>query len=233
MKVIGRNQFINSTGQKFTLPFVDLYEDGNAYGICAIVEFKSKVIISFSTPDKHNAEYRSVICFDRKNAQVLWQIDPIFIWEVPGNRNIYVDEEIEYGTVYSASGLDAYYKSIDGHFWIEECFNKDRTKKIWGLEKKAFVAHYPAYQNDKKYKIKESDYYFIHKDTHELVLENILLPFDNRENVDGAVWYTNITDVDEKDCLLSITSNYNAFVFEVDIQTGKVKPAYANIAEDK
>ena len=224
-------QFINDASQVFNLPFEGFEE---YRGIYAIIELKSKAVISFSLPDGHESEHRTVVCFDRHSSEVLWQIEKSYAWEVPGNRNMYLADELEDGVIlYGASAISGYYKSSDGHTWIEELFNKGRTRKIWDLEKNGFVVPHPDYRNDEKYKIRESGDYYIHKDTHELVLTDLTLPLEERAWIDGAVSYTDLTDKDESDCLLSVTSNYGAYVFEVDIQTGMVKPAYANIAEDK
>jgi len=224
-------QFINDAGQVFTLP-IDGFEEYR--GIYSIIELKNKVVISFSVPDEHEAKYRGIVCFDRQTSKILWQVEPSFAWKVPNSRNMYLDEEFDDGIIlYGARGMDGFYKNSDGHFWIEEYFNKERTRKFRDLEKNGFVVHHPAYNNDEKYKIKESGYYFIHKDTHELVLADLTLPLEERAWVDGSVSYTDLTGVDEQECLLSAISNYGAFVFEVDIQTGKVKPAYAMISEQK
>lgn len=229
-----RKVFINVMGREFILPFGDLYEDGTLYGISAVIEFRNKVMISFSTPDKHKEEYKSVICFDRHTSEILWQIDPVFTWKVPNNRNRYLDEEVEYGTIYSSVGISAYYKSPDGHLWIEEEFNENRgSSTIWGLEEKGFVVRHPDYHNNDKYKLRESNPYYVHKDTHECVLADYSAPLEDTSWIGGRLSYTDITDKDEQECLLSVISNYGGFVFEVDIQTGKVKPAYANIAEEK
>ena len=233
MIVRNPNEFINNEGRVFTLPFKNFDDDDK---IGCIIEFNDRVVINFSMPYSNHSDNRNVVCFDRHTAELLWVIESAVAWKVSNNRNMYLDEEFEDKVIlYSSVGLAAYYQAENGNVWIEEFFNEDRKEIITGLEEKGFVERYPAYHNNKKYKLKKEDYY-IKNGTSELVkASDYILKKEEISESDnsGTLAYIDLKDLDAGDCLISIISNYGSYIFDLDGETGKVRPAYAIISEDK
>ncbi len=232
MILVQPNKFINETGSEFIIPFDDFDEHDL---IVDIIDFKKKVVMVFTTPDDHEAELRNIICFDRDSSEVLWLIESGLGWMPEYNHNMYLEEDAEDYLLYSSA--TAFHNDDKGHLWIEEDYNQDQQNKrtYKYLVKKKLIARHPDYQNERLYQIVEDKAYWIRSDTHELVLRN----WDEEDEPPeergycGLVHYTDMTAYEEEDCLLVVASNGGTFLFDTDLETGKVKPAYAMTGETK
>lgn len=209
------NQFINNCNQTFIVP------DGiiDDYGLTQIVEFKNKVILSFVAKDD---DTNNAICFDRKTGEILWQIEPPVLWEIKQKHFI---RDIGMPAC-SYLAIYPFAKSLEGSLWVEELYNLSHCKKHTNLEEKGAVGPHPDYFNNEIYKYINYKSYSVKKDGHKLVPRDLSLSSENRKDFCGALPYTDMTEFDEKDCILVAMSSY-VFYFEVNLETGKVKPAYA------
>jgi len=231
MIVHQRNVFINDKGQRFEIPLGYVHKQG---GFSSIIEFRRKVVLEFSGPDNHPVDHRNIICFDRATGEELWLIEPGMGWVPENNRNMYLEEDAEGPLSYGS--IDAFYKSPDGHLWIEESDNADRRNKRSNLEENGIVALHPDYDNRELYRYVEKRAYWIRSGTHELELRNWEEEDDRtpeERGYCGMVYYADMTEHAEEDCLLAAWSNGGTFAFETALQTGKVTLAYAMIEETK
>jgi len=226
-------RFINNEGKLFELPFDDFDEYDR---MSSIIEFRSKVVIEFSTPDGHEADHRNIICFNRGSGEVLWLIEESHgRWLPENNRNMYLEETWDHPTHYGS--MDVFYRSAEGHAWIEEEYNAERQRWVSDPVGQGRLARHPEYREPEgKYRYVKMDGYWVRCDTHELVLrdwdeEDERLP-EERGYCD-VVYYADMTAYAEENCLLVAQSAYYVFYFEVDLATGKVTPAYAVIEETK
>ncbi|RMH89421.1 MAG: hypothetical protein D6681_14435 [Calditrichaeota bacterium] len=240
-------EFVNNDGVRFILPFDNLEEDDGPY---EIIELRTKVVILFFVSSDHFARTRNIICFDRATGEVLWLIEESHgRWLPENNRNMYLEESWEYAIHYAMMKL--FCRDDDGgHAWIEEYYNW--RSEPWNEYRHPWidpvaagrVARHPKYrESEGRYRIVDSKGYWVRSDTHELEPRDMELestmpqPWERgyrsmeERGYCGVVYYTDATGCAEEDCLLVAFSG--EFYFEVDLNTGKVTPAYADIAEKK
>jgi hypothetical protein len=214
------NIFINDQGTVFTLPFSVFYE---GHWKAQIVEYKNKIVMKFSVPEEHEVFFKNVICFDRHTSEVLWQIEPAFEWEVT-QPHFFAEDGVGYFDL-----LRGFVKHNKGTLWIEELYYKHRPYNF--SEEDGHFERHPDYQNRNLYKMIDPQSFLVRQDNHELEPRVFFEDSFFNHGYCGLQFYTDMTEFEEGDCLLMAESN--VYLYEVDIQTGKITPAYVRIEQTK
>lgn len=212
------NIFVNRLNRRFEVPLESIDE----YGFSGIVEFQNKVVISYAR-NRDKDDLRNVICFDRHTSEVLWQIEPAFEWPI---RQKHYIEDTRAGAF---NPLRAFVKNLQGMLWIDEFCYKHRPYNF--SEEDGHFERHPDYQNRNLYKIINPETFLVREDTHELEPRVFFEDSFFNHGYCGRQFYTDMTSYDEDECLLVAKSH--VYLYEVDIQTGKITPAYVRIEQTK
>lgn len=212
------NIFVNQLNHRFEVPLESITE----HGFYEIVEFQNKVVINYAGKNKKDV-LRNVICFDRHTSKILWQIEPAFVW--PIRKKHFLEED----GVGEFNPLFAFVQDRQGELWIDQPYHRHLSRKF-SEEDDRFERH-PDYHNRNLYKIIDHNTFLVREDTHELESDPGFEDSFYNHGYCDCQFYTDMTHYNEKECLLIAESYF--YFYKVDIQTGRITPAYVRIEQTK